>query len=158
MSERKSATQRVQDAANAACIEIVVRELSQSTRTAEEAANACGCGISQIVKSLVFQGRDTQQPVLLLVSGANRVDEKAVASDIGERLTRPNAEYVRETTGYAIGGVPPIGHPIVIATFMDRDLLAHEFIWAAAGTPNSLFSVTPGALRTATKATVISMS
>ena len=131
--------------------------LAQSSRTAEEAAIACNCDVGQIVKSLVFRGAASGKPYLLLVSGANRVDEAGVASAIGELLARPDARFVREATGYAIGGIPPFGHATPIATYIDRDLLQHATVFAAAGTPNSIFAVDPKRLAEATAATVIAV-
>lgn len=147
------ACKRVELAATALGLAIDVKVLEASTRTAEEAAAACGCDVAQIVKSLVFQGTTTGQPCLLLVSGANRVDETRVASTIGEPITRPNARFVRETTGFAIGGIPPFGHARALATFIDDELLKHPVVYAAAGTPQAIFAVDPGALLKATGAT-----
>jgi prolyl-tRNA editing enzyme YbaK/EbsC (Cys-tRNA(Pro) deacylase) len=155
MSELAPSAQRVADAARALGIDISVREMAESTRTAEEAAAACGVTVGQIVKSLVFLGASSGKPYLLLVSGANRVNEKDVAAHLGEKLKRPDADAVRALTGYAIGGIPPFGHDTKLATYMDRDLLAYEVIWAAAGTPKAVFRVEPGALRDATGAVVI---
>ena len=157
MAELKPAARRVLEAAKSAGLEIEIVTHAQSTRTAEEAAAACGCAVGQIVKSLVFQGRTSGAPILLLVSGANRVDEKGVATAIGERLKRPDAAYVRDVTGYAIGGIPPLGHSTPIKTFIDRDLLQYETVWAAAGTPESVFRVAPAALAAATGATILSV-
>ncbi len=151
----KEASRRVQAAADQLGLAITVHQLTQPTRTAEEAAEACGSDVAQIVKSLIFRGARTGKPYLLLVSGKNRVNEKAVAKDIGEKLKRPDAGYVRDLTGYAIGGIPPFGHREAIPTYMDSDLVAHDIVWAAAGTPNSLFSVAPAALRDATGAVEI---
>ena len=137
---------RVQGAAERLGLAISVREMPASTRTAEEAAAACGCDVAQIVKSLVFAGRDSGRPYLLLVSGKNRVDEARVAAIVGEPLTRPKADAVRAWTGYAIGGIPPFGHDAELPTFVDEDLLAYEVVWAAAGTPFAVFSVAPHAL------------
>ena len=158
MSELKPAARRVHAAADALGLEIEVREMTRSTRTAEEAAAACGCGVAQIVKSLVFKGRGTDTPYLLVVSGANRVDEKAVAANVGEKLERPDAQFVRDVTGYAIGGIPPFGHAERLETYIDEALLAHDLVWAAAGTPNALFSVSPAALAEATGAAVIAVT
>jgi prolyl-tRNA editing enzyme YbaK/EbsC (Cys-tRNA(Pro) deacylase) len=144
-------------AAAEAGLAIEVREMPASTRTAEEAAAACGTNVAQIVKSLVFRGSDSGRPYLLLVSGSNRVDEKSVGQAIGERLERPDARYVREETGYAIGGIPPIGHRAGLQVFIDADLLAFDVVWAAAGTPQAVFAVDPAALKTATGATVLAM-
>lgn len=129
-----------------------------STRTAEEAAAACGTGVAQIVKSLVFRGKDSGRPLLLLVSGTNRVHEASVGRRIGEKLARPDADFVRAETGFAIGGIPPIGHEAAIPVYMDRSLLDYDVVWAAAGTPNAVFSVAPAALRDASNATVIEVT
>ncbi len=149
--------QKVQDAAARLGLAISVREMPQSTRTAEEAAAACGCAVGQIVKSLVFAGRDTGKPYLLLVSGQNRVHEKRVATRIGEALTRPDAGKVRAWTGYAIGGIPPFGHETALPTFVDEDLLGYERVWAAAGTPSAVFAVDPRALAEAVQGRIISV-
>ena len=158
MSELKPAAQRVQDALRARGLGCEVRHMRQTTRTAEEAAAACGCAVGQIVKSLVFRGSRSGKPYLLLVSGANRVDEKAVAERIGEPLRRPDAQDVRDITGFAIGGIPPLGHDTALATFMDEALLAHAVVWAAAGTPDAVFPIAPAQLAEATAATVIPVS
>lgn len=148
----KEAAQRVQDAASRLGLAVEVVEMAQSTRTAEEAAAAAGCVVGQIVKSLVFRGRQTGKPFLLLVSGANRVNEKAVAKVLGEALTRPDAQYVRDLTGYAIGGIPPLGHREPIETWIDQDLLQYAAVWAAAGTPETIFKVAPSDLQAKTGA------
>ena len=158
MSVLPPSAQRVQDAAVALGLDIAVREMPQPTRTAEEAAVACGVTVGQIVKSLVFLGAASRKPYLLLVSGSNRVNEKDVAQHLGEKLTRPGADAVRALTGYAIGGIPPFGHDSPLATYMDRDLLAYEVIWAAAGTPNAVFRTAPGRLRDATGSVVIEVT
>ena len=146
---------RVQAAAERLGLRIAVREMPASTRTAEEAAAACGCEVGQIVKSLVFAGKDSGRPYLLLVSGKNRVDEKGVAGAIGERLARPDAAAVRAWTGFAIGGIPPFGHDAEMPTFVDRDLLAFDVVWAAAGTPSAVFCVAPAALAQAVGGQII---
>ena len=155
MSELPASAQRVQDAARALGLSIAVREMDASTRTAEEAAAACGATVGQIVKSLVFAGAQSGKPYLFLVSGSNRVNEKGVAAHLGEKLKRPDADAVRALTGYAIGGIPPFGHDAPLATYMDADLLKYDVIWAAAGTPKAVFRTEPGALRDATQATMI---
>ena len=139
-------------AAHALGLAVSVLEMAQPTRTAEEAAAACGCGVGQIVKSLVFEGATSGSPYLLLVSGANRVDQAGVAAAIGEPLNRPDAAKVRAWTGYAIGGIPPFGHDTRMPTFIDEDLLGYPIVWAAAGTPMAVFSVDPNALAAATGA------
>ena len=112
----------------------------------------------QIVKSLVFLGAQSGKPYLLLVSGKNRVNEKGVAVHLGEGLKRPDATKVRDLTGYAIGGIPPFGHDIPLATYMDADLLAYDIVWAAAGTPRTVFSVDPKKLQAATGAEIITVT
>lgn len=154
----KSSVERVRAAAIAAGLDIEIVEMPGSTRTAEDAAAACGCSVGEIVKSLVFRGTTSDEPVLLLVSGANRVDERAVAATIGEKLGRADADWVRLVTGFAIGGVSPLGHTAPVRTFMDQDLLGYARVWAAAGSPRSVFAVTPDALKAATSAEIIAMS
>jgi prolyl-tRNA editing enzyme YbaK/EbsC (Cys-tRNA(Pro) deacylase) len=148
---------RVGKAAEQAGLDISIVEMPQSTRTAEEAAAACGCQVGQIVKSLVFRRADNNRPVLLLVSGANRVDVDKVAAIIGTALKRADADYVRAETGFAIGGVAPIGATAPIATYMDKDLLAFETIWAAAGKSNTVFRTEPRPLAEAAGAKIISV-
>ena len=146
MAELKASAQAVQEALVAAGVECQVVEIPTSTRTAKEAAAAVGCTVAQIAKSLVFRGRQTGRPMLVIASGTNRVDENAVAAHLGEPVQMANAEFVRNTTGFAIGGVPPCGHPRPIATLIDRDLFQLETLWAAAGTPNAVFRLTPDQL------------
>jgi prolyl-tRNA editing enzyme YbaK/EbsC (Cys-tRNA(Pro) deacylase) len=147
--------QRVLDAAESLGLAIAIHQMPQSTRTAEEAAAACRCGIGQIVKSLVFQGTSSGKPYLLLVSGKNRVDQESMTERVGEALLRPDAATVRAWTGYAIGGIPPFGHDTAMRTLIDRDLLAHGIVWAAAGTPQAVFSIEPEILAQAIKADAI---
>jgi prolyl-tRNA editing enzyme YbaK/EbsC (Cys-tRNA(Pro) deacylase) len=137
-----AAAQRVQDALAARGVACSVVELPASTRTAAEAARAVGCEIDQIVKSLVFRGRDTGEPLLVLTSGARRVDEARVAALVGEAIEKADADYVRQQTGFAIGGVPPVGHARSIRTIIDSYLLSRPELWAAAGTPHAVFQVT----------------
>ncbi|HEX9115911.1 MAG TPA: YbaK/EbsC family protein [Anaerolineae bacterium] len=144
--ELSASAQRVQDAISAAGLSCAVVELPASTRTAQEAAQAIGCRVEQIVKSLVFRGRQSGQPVLVLASGSNRVNEKRVGELLGEPIERADADFVREHTGFAIGGVPPVGHPAPLTTLLDRDLLAYAELWAAAGTPHAVFRLAPADL------------
>ena len=148
---------RVAEAAAALGLDIRVVELPDSARTAEEAAAACGCAVAEIVKSLVFRGATSGKPVLLLVAGSNRVDEAVVAGPIGEALERMPGKEVREATGFAIGGIPPFGHATPLAVFIDEDLLAHDRVWAAAGTPHAVFAEAPRARAEAVGARVIRM-
>jgi prolyl-tRNA editing enzyme YbaK/EbsC (Cys-tRNA(Pro) deacylase) len=153
-----ASAQKVAEAARAAGLDVTVIERADSTRTAEEAATACGCAVGQIIKSLVFRGATSGKPYLMLVSGSNRLNEKGVESVLGESLTRPDAAYVREVTGFAIGGIPPLGHAKPMKVFIDEDLLRYDVVWTAAGTPRAVFSVAPGALADATRAKVIKVT
>ena len=123
-----------------------VLEFDAGTRTAADAAAAIGCTVAEIAKSLVFRGRESGRAVLVVASGVNRVDEKKVALLVGEKIARADAVFVREKTGFAIGGVPPVGHAESPVCLIDADLLQFETIWAAAGTPNAVFSLKPGEL------------
>jgi len=158
MNDQMSASaKRVQDALADHGIASRVLELPASTRTAVEAANAIGCEIGQIVKSLVFQTIDTGQPVLVMASGANRVNEDRLGAYLGEKIVKASADFVRQSTGYAIGGVPPLGLAQSIKTFIDEDLMKHEEIWAAAGTPHAVFCLTPAELEKVTDGAVTSI-
>lgn len=143
MTELSASAQRVQDALAARGLALQVVELAQSTRTSPEAAAAVGCHVGQIVKSIIFRAKESDRVVLVLTSGANRVNEHAVAEVLGEPLAKADAEFVHTRTGFVIGGVAPIGHAEPPVTFIDEDLLQHSEIWAAAGTPNALFKLTP---------------
>jgi prolyl-tRNA editing enzyme YbaK/EbsC (Cys-tRNA(Pro) deacylase) len=129
-----------------------VKEYPAGTRTAVEAARAIGCEVGQIVKSLVFVAAG--RPVVALISGANRLDEKRLAAVAGEPVLKADAETARSATGYSIGGVPPFGHATEVPVFMDRDLLAYEVVWAAAGRPDSVFEIAPYRLRDLSGATL----
>ena len=158
MNDLPPSAATVQKAAEAMGLNVAVRIMPASTRTVAEAAAACGCPEGAIVKSLIFMGKQTGRPYLLLVSGANRVDEKKAAETLGEPLMRADARFVRTVTGYAIGGIPPIGHLHPLVPHMDGDLFQYGTVWAAAGTPNAVFPVDPKALRDATRATVIAVA
>jgi len=147
-----AAAARVQAALAAAGSETRVVLMPASTRTAEEAAAACGCSVGQIVKSLVFRRRDDATAVLVLAAGDRRVDEARAAVAIGAAIVRPDADFVRAATGFAIGGVPPLGHAHALPVLMDERLFAHSTVWAAAGTPRAVFEITPEELLRATGA------
>ncbi|MEQ8333286.1 YbaK/EbsC family protein [Nisaea sp.] len=149
---------RVKAAAEAAGLTVEILRMPDSTRTAAEAAAACGCDVAQIVKSLIFKGGESGELKLLLVSGANQVDLEKVAALVGEPLERADPKDVREITGFAIGGVSPLGHLTPVATWMDETLLGFETVWAAAGAPNAVFEVTGDALKNAAGATVAALS
>jgi prolyl-tRNA editing enzyme YbaK/EbsC (Cys-tRNA(Pro) deacylase) len=141
--ELSSSAQKVQEALESLGLSLEVVELPDSTRTAVEAAQAVGCQLGQIVKSLIFKAKRSQRPVMVLASGANRVNEKRIEALIDEPLGKADAEFVRQHTGFAIGGVPPVGFQEEIQTFVDQDLLLYEDLWAAAGTPHAVFRLSP---------------
>ena len=143
---------RVEQAATEASIDISITRMTETARTAIDAARACNCKVDQIVKSLVFEGVETGQLKLLLVSGKNTVDMAKAALAVGEGLRRADPTRVRSETGFAIGGVAPIGHLSPIETWMDGDLKHFSVVWAAAGAPNAVFSITPEELEKATGA------
>ncbi len=157
MTDLPPAALRVADAARDLGLDVEVRVMPASTRTAADAAAACGTTVAQIVKSLVFAGAGTGKPYLLLVSGPNRVDEAGAAETIGEPLARMEARSVRDVTGFAIGGIPPLGHATPMATYIDQDLLGFAEVWAAAGTPSAVFRIDPARLRDAVGAIPIRM-
>jgi prolyl-tRNA editing enzyme YbaK/EbsC (Cys-tRNA(Pro) deacylase) len=143
MSELSAAAQRVQAALDQLGVACRVVSLPASTRTAAEAAATVGCTVGQIAKSLVFRAQASATPILVIASGSNRVDEARLSALVGEPIGKADAAFVRTHTGYAIGGVPPVGHVQPLRTFVDADLLQYDTIWAAAGTPNSVFALTP---------------
>lgn len=137
-------------------IESRVVEFSESTRTALEAAAAIGCDVAQIAKSLIFKTKLTHRPVLVLASGSNRVNEKTIAAEVGEDIGRADPDFVRDVTGFAIGGVSPIGHKKHIdLAFIDEDLQAFPEVWAAAGTPHAVFNLKPENLSSLTGGKII---
>ena len=138
-----SSAQKVQDMLKSRGFDCIVVEHAESTRTAQEAADRAGCSLGQITKSLIFMGRTSRKPILVLTSGANRVDEKRIGEYVGEPIIRADADFVRTVAGFAIGGVPPIGHAQKMETYLDEDLLQYPTVWAAAGTPNAIFELTP---------------
>jgi prolyl-tRNA editing enzyme YbaK/EbsC (Cys-tRNA(Pro) deacylase) len=161
MNESKNlskSAQSVQDALSQKGLTFEVVELSASTRTANDAAATIGCDVAQIIKSLLFRSANTNQPVLILASGINRVNEKTVERLIGAKIVKADADFTREITGFAIGGVPPIGHKQKIEQiFIDEDLLKFEKLWAAAGTPNAVFSLHSSDLENLTGGKIVSI-
>ena len=152
-----SSARKVQEALDKQGVACRVVEMPQSTRTADDAARAVGCQVGQIIKSLVFRGKQSHQALLVAVSGANRVNEKKIAALISEPLSKADADFVREKTGFAIGGVPPVGHTHPIRILIDEDLLQYDEIWAAAGTPRAVFKLTPDDLQRITAGQVVSV-
>ncbi len=144
-----AAAARVQQALAAAGLDCVITEHATAARTSAEAAATLGCGIAEIAKSLVFRATETNgrdDVVLVIASGANRVDEAKLAALCGATIGKADAAAVREATGYAIGGIPPFAHARRLRAFVDRDLLAFERVYAAGGTPNAMFPIRPADL------------
>jgi prolyl-tRNA editing enzyme YbaK/EbsC (Cys-tRNA(Pro) deacylase) len=150
--------ERVQQAASEAGLAIEVKRMGASTRTAEEAARQCGCAVGQIVKSLVFQGDQSGRLYLFLVSGARQLDLGKAATLTGEPLSRADPRRIRDETGFAIGGVAPIGHRVPIATYADETLLGFDRIWAAAGAHDAVFAAEPAALLKAASASAADLA
>jgi prolyl-tRNA editing enzyme YbaK/EbsC (Cys-tRNA(Pro) deacylase) len=150
-----SSAQKVQAALAAHGLASQVVEFPQTTRTSRDAAAAIGCTVAQIAKSLVFRARASGKPVLVMASGVNRVDTGKLAALVGEPVDRPDADFVRHHTGFAIGGVPPVGHAEPLDTYIDADLMALGEIWAAAGTPFAVFRLTPAELAALTGGRVV---
>lgn len=149
----------VQAALNKMGLTCKVLELPSSTRTASEAASSIGCDISHIVKSLIFRTKHTGKPILVLASGPNKVNEKQIESHVGEEIIKADADFVKAVTGYAIGGIPPVGHKSSIERiYIDRDLVVFDEVWAAAGTPNAVFCIKSKDLLSVTHGKVISIS
>jgi prolyl-tRNA editing enzyme YbaK/EbsC (Cys-tRNA(Pro) deacylase) len=149
---------RVQEALRAQGLDNAVREMPDSTRTAPEAAAALGCEVGHIAKSLVFRCERSGEPVLVIASGPDRVDEQRLAEVVGEPVGKADADFVRARTGFGIGGVPPLGHAEPIRTLIEERLLSFDPIWAAAGTPHHVFAVSPDDLRRVTGGEVVSVA
>ena len=145
-SKLSDSANRVQDFLREKGFSFEVRELPGSTRTAQEAADSIGCEVAQIAKSLVFREKVTNLPVLVIASGSNRVDLAKIESGTGLRLGKADANFVREHVGFAIGGIPPVGHIEPLETILDPDLKKYDVIWAAAGTPFAVFQLKPADL------------
>lgn len=154
MSNNNS-VEKVQSALQHYGIATKITQFSESTRTAQEAADAIGCSVAQIAKSIIFCTTLDNQPVLVLTSGINRVDEKLIESVLGEKIKKANADFVRQVTGFAIGGVPPLGHAQKMTTFIDESLLQYCEVWAAAGTPHTVFSLPSADLQRITGGRII---
>jgi prolyl-tRNA editing enzyme YbaK/EbsC (Cys-tRNA(Pro) deacylase) len=144
--ELSRSARRLQEALAGLGRDIEVVELPSTTRTAAEAARAIGCSVEQIAKSILFRTVNDKKPVMVIASGVNRVNEAKIAGFVGEAIEKADAAYVREKTGFVIGGVPPIGHAEPIHTIIDEDLFKLDELWAAAGTPNSVFKLSAESL------------
>lgn len=157
-NELSSSARRVQQAIRERGFQCEVVELPGSTRTAQDAANAVACELAQIVKSLVFTTTISHRPILVLASGANRVNESRLGQVVGEPIAKADGDFVRAHTGFAIGGIPPLGHSEPIQTYIDADLMALGQIWAAAGTPHAVFPLTPQDLLAMTGGEVVDIT
>lgn len=149
---------RVQQALQALGLQLEVIELPDSTRTSLEVAQALGCQVGQIAKSIIFQTLTTHRPILVIASGSNRIDEKVISRWIGEEIRKADADFVKSRTGFVIGGVPPLGHNEPVETFIDQDLMEYKDIWAAAGTPHAVFHLHPRDLLRMTAGRVIEVT
>jgi len=133
------ASQKVQNYLDQFGLDLKVRQFPDSTRTAKDAADAVGCEVGQIVKSLIFRSGD--KPLLFLVSGKNQLNVQKASLDLGIPIEKANAQFVRDTTGYAIGGVPPVAHAVKMDVYIDEALMAYTHVWCAAGTPHAVFQL-----------------
>jgi prolyl-tRNA editing enzyme YbaK/EbsC (Cys-tRNA(Pro) deacylase) len=155
MPNLSPSAQKIQDLLKSLGYHYTVIEHTESTRTAQEAADRAGCELGQIVKSLIFKGKESGKPILVLTSGANRVDEKRIREYAGEAIGKADADFVRTVTGFAIGGVPPLGHVQKMETYIDEDFLLYQTVWAAAGTPNAIFELPPDVLQKITDGKIV---
>ena len=147
-------TQRVKEALAAAGVDVQVQTLPASTRTAREAADTIGCTVSEIAKSLVFKGRETNKAVLAIMCGTNRADTAKLSALSGETVEQADPDFVKATTAFAIGGVPPVGLSGDVRIYFDEDLLEFATVWAAAGGPHDVFAIAPQSLAEISGATV----
>ncbi len=154
-NDLSQSARRVQEALRSHGLACEVVELAKTTRSAKDAARAVGCQLGQIVKSLIFMGKKTNRPVFVAAGGENRVNEKLIGGYIDEAVKMADADFVRQKTGFAIGGVPPIGHTEKLSTFIDEDLFQYEEIWAAAGNPYAVFKLTPQELHQITDGKIV---
>jgi prolyl-tRNA editing enzyme YbaK/EbsC (Cys-tRNA(Pro) deacylase) len=157
-SESKGSVARVREALARFGLEAEIREFDASTRTSADAAAAIGCTVAQIAKSVIFRAKGGDQPVVVIASGVNRVDERKLEAALGDKIGRADAEFVRATTGFAIGGVAPVGHTGPVRIFIDADLNQYDEIWAAAGSPNAVFRLSPSDLQRITGGQVMKVS
>lgn len=150
-------TERVKEILKSFKIPIDFREFTQSTKTSQEAADAIGCKVEQIGKSIVFRGKASGKAYLVIASGKNRVNEKRLSEIVGEPIEKGDANFVKERTGFVVGGVPPFGHKEPLETYIDEELFSFQEIWCAGGTPHSVFKIKPEELLKITKGVIISV-
>jgi prolyl-tRNA editing enzyme YbaK/EbsC (Cys-tRNA(Pro) deacylase) len=157
-TEPKGSVARVREALARHGLAAEIREFDASTRTSADAAAAIGCTVAQIAKSVIFRAKGGNQPVMVIASGINRVNEKKVEAALGDKIGRADAEFVRAATGFAIGGVAPVGHTGPVRIFIDADLNQYDEVWAAAGSPNSVFRLTPADLQRITGGQILNVT
>lgn len=150
-------TERIKEILKSFKIPIDFREFTQSTKTSQEAADAIGCKVEQIGKSIVFRGKASGKAYLVIASGKNRVNEKKLSEIVGEPIEKGDANFVKERTGFVVGGVPPFGHKESLETYIDEELFSFQEIWCAGGTPHSVFKIKPEELLKITKGVIISV-
>lgn len=155
MNPLHASAQKVQELLKSNNITTRVVEFSELTRSAQEAAQAIGCTVGQIAKTIIFKTKESGQPICVIASGMNRVDEKKIEALVGKKIEKPDAEFVLTHTGYPIGGVSPVGLPFHIKPFIDQDLQLYTQLWAAAGTPHAVFAITLADLVRITQATLV---
>lgn len=139
--ENNSSIRKVKEAIIERGFDFEIKVLPDSTRTAKEAADTIGCTISEIAKSLIFKSIESEKPVLVIASGSNRVATDKISNLLNEEIIKADADFIRKQTGFAIGGIPPVGHKYALNTIIDEDLLNFDIIWAAAGSPFAVFSL-----------------
>ncbi len=157
-ADTKGSVARVREALGRFGLQTEIKEFDASTRTSADAAAAIGCTVAQIAKSVIFRAKGGNQPVLVIASGINRVDEKKLEAALGDKIGRADADFVRAATGFAIGGIAPVGHTGPVKVFIDADLSQYDEIWAAAGSPNAVFRLTPADLQRITGGQVINVA
>jgi prolyl-tRNA editing enzyme YbaK/EbsC (Cys-tRNA(Pro) deacylase) len=155
--ELSQSARKVQDSLQKLGVSLIVKEMPATTRTATDAAAAIGCSVGQIAKTLVFRTQTSRRAVLVIASGSVRVNELRIGELVHEPIEKADAEFVRNATGFAIGGVPPVGHSETIETLIDENLFQYAEIWAAAGTPHAVFRLTPEELKQITRGAVVSV-
>ncbi len=153
----KHSSQRIQNLLQDYHLEVKVIEFKQLTRTSKETAELIGCEVGQIAKTLIFKGEKTHQPICVIMSGKNRLDEMKIVEYLGEGIEKPDADFITEHTKFAIGGVPPLGYPLDNQPLIDEDLMTYQEIWAAAGTPYAVFRITPNDLLKITRAQIVTI-
>jgi len=158
MSEgQSSSARRLESALNEHNLELRIVDLSDSARTSQDAADKLGCELPQIASSTLFRGKESRTPILVISSGNNHINERKIKAIIGEKIEKPDLEFILEETGFDSGSIPPVGHNKDIVTFIDEELMDYKVIWVEAGTPDSVFSLTPKELLEITNGEIIDL-